>query len=299
MIRHLVTLLITMFLASCGSAGQSKRTVNSGDIAQTLAEMCNSTPKYVAEHDGDSMTFTAYSRAACGNIRHLDDYSNRPGRYQRWHTELGYTWDDTNNSGTKTRARSENSKDMYLAAMALLWENRDLSRLKDIQAWGQRRGWVMGDGRFFGADTLISANLRQTLAEMIHTLGGSGGPDRYLPVVWAKCDDYECWNLGVHLNLRLDIYGRLGLLAKRALNDAVVKQPYNPLVAYVLDKSNGLGPDRALNLLKRRLSTPTGGKCDLWPYRRNAGTQPLCEDGWPGDWAYVAHTVRNHLTSGP
>ena len=284
--RHLVINLcvfITLLIClGCGSAGD-KPSADTSSLAQSLTELCDTLPQYVAPHDGDSATFTAYSRAACGGPR-LTEYESRPGRYERWPLELGYSWDQLNSSGTKTKARSKNSPDMYLAIMALAWYSRDLDALEDIRNWGHRRGWAMGDGRFAGADTLLSPNLRNTLAEMIYQLGGDNSADRYIPTYWSSCDDYECWNLGVHLALRLQLYGRLGGQARQQLAVALAHQPHNPLLLSVSRRASLLHPP----ILHPRTNQP--GKCDLWPYRRN-DLRPLCPDGWPGDWAFTAKTI--------
>lgn len=266
-----------------------------------LATYCGLMPHTVLPHDGDSLYFTGFARTAC-NKGGLSDYASRPGRFQRWPTSTGIVWSQPNDSGTGTQARSESSRDGYLAVMWNAWARGDRATLEAIRDWGKRRDWFMGDGRLGGFDTYFTPAYRSTLARLIYRLGG----DRDLvaenyPVSWQQsCSDYECWLTVTHILLRGEAFGGVSSNALSALQAASNYAPQNPLYKWAVDKYTTGDASAALQLLlghakfpADRLPTSIDFK-DPWPLRRgpeSPGWLPaggLVKTHSGGDWAFAA-----------
>ena len=300
LITSLMILAAILLSSACGKPGKAPKAAPAS-LQERLYLYCELAEDPVDPHDGDSLFFTGFLRTACGG-RNMDDYMSRPGRYQRWPVSTGIKYTDPNASGTGTMARSESSRDGYLAVMWKAWADADRQTLEDIRDWGQRRDWFMGDGRLFGVDTLFNLSLRSTLAEMIYRLGGENDlSERLLPVIWSECADFECWLLGAHLALRGDVYGALGSNALDKLDEARKRQPDNPLLELVWQRYSNKLDGRPLRLLLESRWHPEdrlpndNDQCELWPYRRdptsNSLNNPCPERGLThsgGDWAFVA-----------
>lgn len=288
--RTLLLILNLVVLTACGTwldpwREPHKRKGSVDPLEARLAYYCANYADPVSPLDGDSLYFTGFTRTACGD-RSLKDYEVSSGRFQRWPVTLGFKWDDPAPSGEGTRARSENSRDGYLATLWNAWARKDLRTLEDIRDHGRKRDWFMGDGRFGGLETLFTPALRSTLAQMIYVLGGENDwLDRQLPVSWGSCEDFECWLQVSHILLRGEAFGQISAQAYGALEEASAKFPQNPLYKWAKAKyNNGVaGPSiqAALDWCPAdRLST-LEDYCDEWPLRRGPGSNGLepCPEG--------------------
>lgn len=310
MLSRISKIFILLLLVGCGTwmdpwhKSKSSGPNYSERVQEKLNLYCSLMPDTILPLDGDSLYFTGFARTACDK-GDLSDYSTRPGRYQRWPTFTGIRWDSPNASGTGTQARSESSRDGYLAVLWNAWARGDRATLEAIRDWGKRRGWTMGDGRLGGVDTYFTPAFRSTLARLIYRLGGDRDlVEENLPVNWQnECEDYECWLTVTHILLRGEAFGAISGDAIAALKHASEYVPFNPLYKWAYDKYTVGTADSAIALAlghskfpADRLPTDANYR-DAWPLRRGPESR-----GWTpdleghethsgGDWAFAAWLI--------
>lgn len=109
--------------------------------------------------------------------------------------------------------------------------------LERLWKYGEDNGWVMGQGRLEGADTIMNPSMISTLAQLIYRLGGADNSSRHIPTFWGVKRDSDSFYVNrltaLHLVLRREAYGYLGLQAQRTAKVLAETWPTNPLMVLV------------------------------------------------------------------
>jgi len=131
-------LFLILLLVSCGKHEPKKPTQVNPDVV-AKAELYKSLSKGWAHQGGcDSLGFTSLCKLSggCGEAV-ITDAEGEPGR---WYRNPGKRCYDDGQS------KSDISKDMFIMLLPYLYASNDQQNIKEIYAYGQKNGWVMGRG---------------------------------------------------------------------------------------------------------------------------------------------------------
>lgn len=228
---RLITLLL---LVACGSdlsrecrvAGASQLQIEQDEYGFVESDKC------------DSLLLSALISSA-GYAVDISAAEDDPGHWYR--RPLGYA--ECYASG---ESRSTISRDQLLGLYWHIWAHQDLGMANRLWAYGQSHFWRMGEGRLGGADTVMNPAMISTLAQMIYRMGGRSHKERLLPVIWSMTTEpgqlYRNRLVALHLGLRRELYGNVGLQADRVLGQLRQTWPDNPLFAWAAGNTcNALG----------------------------------------------------------
>jgi len=268
--KYILILLVMLGCAQKGNKEYTPYPANLTALSQEYREMYAPGPSgFILTDKCDSLLFSSLLGAA-GLPVEVKAAELSPGQWLRRPTSLPECYE-------AGESRSTISRDMLLGVMVWAWEKKDLQTMLSLWEYGKANSWVMGEGRLGGADTYFSPLYQGTLAQLIFRLGGFDDDRRHLPWTATSCDGFVCGLGTVHLFLRAQLYGSLPQTAYLFLEDAMRKQPMNPLPRALIPGQYG-----AIGELLQLGPWPSGrlptskDSCSPWPMHN--GDFDLCPD---------------------
>lgn len=192
------------------------------------------------------------------------------------------------------------SRDMLLGVMWWAWTARRADVVRDLWSYGERRGWAMGDGRLFGADTILNSNLIGLLGRLCVALdancGGASASAAQIPLTWdGSAAGYTRHLETLQILLLGEVDGELPTHAVERLRTHADEQSWNPLFAAALvlyDEWSPIEVDRRLADYPRDRLPTSADWCSAWR-TETEGPGPIAIDGQAG-WHPCPNNGRTH-----
>lgn len=229
----------------------------------------------------------------------IEKNMEEPGKWQRRALEYGKCYE-------MGQSRSSVSRDQLLGLMWYIWFHKRLDLAEDLWSYGSSHGWIMGDGRYGGVDTLMNQNLLSLLAQIIYNLGGDSHGFRHLPITqFEGCQGFRCHLMILQILLDVEVNGNTSTQNVEAVIEAAKRSPSNALLQYGKHKFTDGVYDESVFLL---LSLPrfpadrlpeSKDVCVDWSTARTddeESLKPCPEQGKQhtgGDFLFAAYLILN------
>ncbi|MDB4725788.1 hypothetical protein OAF54_00035 [bacterium] len=264
----MLKLLTLLLLISCGSQPRENTHPSRGidtDILIPLRTAHLESVKGFQDEYGfigtahcDALLFTGLLYYGLGHppqgvVPDLSAAEDSPGEWHRRPSQ------DCWESGA---SRSTISRDMLLGVMWASQENT--ARLQQLWDYGEQEGWLMGDGRFGGADTWFPPAYQALLSDML------GRPEwRDYDSSGGECEAFSCHVQVLRILLREKARGGLTADERENLEYAANKYPDNPLFQWAAGNRQ-----EAVDVLASQYQPGLDPFCEAWPLQQNA------DDNW-------------------
>lgn len=121
------------------------------------------------------------------------------------------------------------SRDMLLGVLWHSWTHKDISILLQLENYGNKNNWVMGEGDI--SRIYFTPSLRATLDKALRaSYDGPGSIDHLLPHFWSTgLEDYEAHLAMLHIELLGQIDGYIDTKMKKVIIDIANRMKRNAL----------------------------------------------------------------------
>lgn len=283
--------LLLILLAACGTFLKPKPSPRNTSDLQRLTqrvdlykEIHNSTADewgFVDVKHCDSLLFSGLVGIAV--TVDLQAAEEKPGKWLRRPTSYPECWENG-------LSRSEISRDGLMGVMWWAFFNDRRDVLEDLWSYGEKRAWIMGNGRAGGVDSFFNPQYVGLLAELIYFMGGEDYSFwRSLTGVSKSCEYYTC-----HLQvLYLDLLGRAqgGLKESQVeiLKATATKYPENLYFHYAAHRYTDQDSSEIIKGLLENYPKTGPVLCEFWPMQQNG------DDYWRKSCALPKNTGADFL----
>lgn len=299
-----LTIVVVLFLFSCGSLVKPKHVDSDPSLTQalrlkhdlylTLSKSHQDADGFILSQDCDSLLWSSLYGVGGGEVQiHAAQDSN--GAWHRRSLNLPECYSDG--------SASTISRDMFIGLMWFAWEKKDLTTMNDLFHYGRNHNWVMGDGDI--SRTYFVPGLQATLSEIIKKLGGTNREEyRSIPQVYSKNTDYQAHLDMLHILLRADLTGSIDEATLNIVKYNHKRSLGNPFYSYVYHRFvDGDQTETYQILLNPTYPFPEGHLptsaeyCTEWFTQRDAGQnwEPCTANGVTehpgGDFIFVSYLL--------
>lgn len=286
-----VVLLASSALVACGRGGGAaesrQRHVTPARLA-ALAALAQENQDIVAGPAGfvdsahcDSLQHSGLM-AAAGAAIDMRAAEIEPGRWLRRPASLPECW-------ASGESRSTISRDQLLGVLWWAWTVKDAQAVRDLWNYGEPRTWVMGEGRFRGADTVLSYNDIVLLAHLCARMdAGCGANYRkwalFSPILSGTPRGFERHLDILRIMLFWEVDGHPPFRGVERLRQHALEQLWNPLPVAALASqglADGVQVDSRLEALGYPMDRLPDSRdwCSHWIVETEDGSKPCPDEG--------------------
>lgn len=287
-------LLVALLLVSCGQKHKAKETTSPTEELEAKYSLYHNLAYrgWQVEDECDALLFVSLQHVGLVEPGPVEEAQSEPGH---WFRLPGPDY--------AAKCDSDISRDMLLGLMTYMWKFNRLDLAEDLWDYGSSHGWKMGEERKdFETRTVMTPSLIGLLADMIHVMGGTDHPERFIFAVYDTSPGFVSHLTLLHINLLGQMHGLLGPAELGALQNIRVHMSTNPLVHALVHRYTDGDQTEATRLLltvwpNDRLPT-TADWCGHWRNQCSEGESCLvpCPEERThagGDFLFAAAIVLN------